>query len=108
MQMLEIKPILIGQALKIEAIERGKRLGGCEGRLLADKLYIDEIDCNDEFIYDGIVRAALNTAALNGVDKAEFMLSDLHLIKKLGFIMDNKMEIDSIEQFLTKCKKCMN
>ncbi len=72
-----------------------------------DRIVIDYIDdSGDILLFDGIARSILFKALLSGINKAEF--SDLQIDKflRLGFVQSNYKLIDSIDDFLSKCKSC--
>lgn len=72
-----------------------------------DKVIIDYInDGDDILLFDGIVRSILFKALLSGINKAGF--SDIQIDKflRLGFVQNNYKSIDTIEDFLSKCKSC--
>lgn len=60
----------------------------------------------DILLFDGIVRSILFKAMLSGIDKAVFsdMQGDKFIL--LGFVQNNGKTLDSISEFLSKCKSC--
>ena len=60
----------------------------------------------DTALFDGIIRAVLNSAFLNGINIAKFENSvDEKLLYKFNFITKSDNKINSIEAFLSGCKK---
>lgn len=119
--MLEIKPaediakyanklheheILIEDALVFIA-QDGEEIGHLISYIDDGALHIMEVECADDtYLYDGIIRAALNAARNRNIDKAVFHLDDVEKIEKLCFVADGEKDIKSIEKFLSKCKNC--
>lgn len=119
--MLEIKPaediakyanklheheILIEDALVFIA-QDGEEIGHLISYIDDGTLHIMEVECADDtYLYDGIIRAALNAARNRNIDKAVFHLDDVEKIEKLCFVADGEKDIKSIEKFLSKCKNC--
>ncbi|NMB30864.1 MAG: hypothetical protein GX988_05445 [Clostridiales bacterium] len=118
--MLEIKPVKgIAYADKLQELgvliedanifvaEDGEEVGHLISYFDDSILHIIEVECgNDIYLYDGIIRAALSSAMTRNIDSAQFHLKDMENIKKLCFVKDNEKNIESIAEFLSKCKSC--
>ncbi len=63
-------------------------------------------DGDDILLFDGIARSILFKALLSGINKAGFSEIQIDKFIKLGFVQNNYKTIDSIEDFLSKCKSC--
>lgn len=93
--------------LVVESFDKGKVNGYGFYHLDDDRVIIDYInDGEDILLFDGIARSILFKAMLSGINKAVF--SDIQIDKflRLGFVQNNYKTIDSIEDFLSKCKSC--
>lgn len=93
--------------LAVESYDKGEVNGYGLYHLENDKIVIDYInDGDDLLLFDGIARSILFKALLSGINKAGF--SDIQIDKflNLGFVQNNYKTIDSIEDFLSKCKSC--
>ena len=97
-------------AVVLEALQRGQVLGACLFAVDGETAVIHSVDCgDDDSLYDGLVRAALNMALSRGAVRASFALADRSVCRRLGFVRDDSgAAIDDIASFLTKCKKCAN
>lgn len=72
-------------------------------------LIIDYIDAKgDILLYDGLVRSILFIGMMKNIDKAKFKNDDFDTLEKLGFIKNKCKYIDSINDFMNKCKTCNN
>lgn len=93
--------------LVVESFDKEKVNGYGFYHLENDAVVIDYInDGDDILLFDGIARSILFKALLSGITKAGF--SDVQIDKfiKLGFVQNNYKTMDSIEDFLSKCKSC--
>lgn len=93
--------------LVVESFDKGEVNGYGFYHLENNKVIIDYInDGEDILLFDGIARSILFKALLSGINKAGF--SDIQTDKflRLGFVQNNYKSIDSIEDFLSKCKSC--
>lgn len=118
--MLEIKPVKgIAYADKLQEFEipiedanifiaeDGEEIGHLISYFDDNTLHIVEVECGDDiYIYDGIIRAALSSAMIRNIDRAQFHLRDVENLKKLCFVKDDEKDIESIAKFLSKCKSC--
>ncbi|NMA79491.1 MAG: hypothetical protein GX967_02460 [Clostridiales bacterium] len=87
--------------------EDGKEIGHLISYIENAILHIVEVECGDDiYLYDGVVRAALNSAMTRNIDKAQFHVKDMGILKKLCFVKDGEENIESIMKFLSKCKSC--
>ncbi|MFT3951068.1 MAG: hypothetical protein QM689_03825 [Oscillospiraceae bacterium] len=57
-------------------------------------------------VTDGLVRSVLFLAMLRGVEQAHFCVENTAQISRLGFVTDAKKYVDSISDFMGKCKNC--
>lgn len=87
-----------------EVLCNDKPCGSAICEINEESIAFYEINSDDGDIYDAIVRTALNTASLRGIDRAYFKIADKAMLKKLSIINEND-DIPSIEQFFY-CKKC--
>lgn len=58
------------------------------------------------FFYDGLTRAVLNYAVLNGINKCCFTIADLSSLENLGIIKKGEFILDDIQAFFAS-KKCL-
>ena len=65
-------------------------------------------DNSDILLFDGIIRSILFLAMMKGIAKARFNLTQTDKLIKLGFVQNNYNCLDSIEEFMSKCKSCKN
>lgn len=96
------------EAFIYEAKERGERIGFAvfeneEGRVT---LTCAEYG-GDEQLLDGLVRAGMAWLCDCGISSLYFGEKlDRGVLKKLGFVSDDKNDVDSVCEFLKTCKKC--
>lgn len=97
-------------AIVLEATECGQALGSCIFTLTEGSLHLRDVDCEDDSLYDGLVRAALSYALQQGVDHALLLAEDAGRLQRLGFVQavdeTGVQSIPSIDKFLTVCKNC--
>ncbi|MCD8328619.1 MAG: hypothetical protein LUC25_05930 [Ruminococcus sp.] len=93
--------------LVVESYDKGEVNGYGFYHLEGDSVSIDYIESyQDLILFDGIVRSILFKAMLSGIDKAVFSDAQLGKFQMLGFVQNNYKTIDSIGEFLSKCKSC--
>lgn len=102
--MIEILHEVSGKRVEF-TLSDGGELGKCVCSSEADYFAVEELDCPPPF-YEGMVRAALNYAAQNGLDRALFGLSEEHIsaLKSRGFPITGR-QIESIAAFFA-VKRC--
>lgn len=105
--MIEILHTVSGKKAVFALSDGGEELGKCVCSSEADYFAVEELDCPLPF-YEGMVRAALNFAAQNGLDRALFKLpaEQLAALKSRGFPITEE-QIESIAAFfaLKHCAK---
>ncbi len=96
--MIEIRHGVSGKKVNF-TLSDGGELGKCMCSCEADYLLIEELDCPLPF-YEGMIRAALNYAAQNGLDRALFKLPEEQTaaLKSRGFPI-TEGQIESIAAF---------
>ncbi len=95
------------EAKIIEAFDNEKVIGFSIFRYFEDKIQISIVECNDDkYLFDGIIRTALFKASLLGIDKAEFLMTDLKFAEALGFINNGSNCLSSIQSVMNGCKSC--
>ncbi|MCD7727690.1 MAG: hypothetical protein LUH08_00975 [Ruminococcus sp.] len=93
--------------LVVESYDKGEVNGYGFYHLEGDSVSIDYIESyQDLILFDGIVRSILFKAMLSGIDKAVFSDVQLGKFQMLGFVQNNYKTLDSIGDFLSKCKSC--
>ncbi|MCC8192619.1 MAG: hypothetical protein LIO41_06260 [Ruminococcus sp.] len=93
--------------LVVESYDKGEVNGYGFYHLEGDSVSIDYIESyQDLILFDGIVRSILFKAMLSGIDKAAFSDVQLGKFQMLGFVQNNYKTLDSIGDFLSKCKSC--
>lgn len=91
----------------LEAIDCENVIGFCVYACTADILKIFAVECKDDLLlYDGLIRSALFKASGFGIDRVEFFLADLNIVKKLGFLKNESNYSASIQNFIKGCKNC--
>ena len=97
--MIEILHDVSGKKAEFTLSDGGEELGKCVCSSESDYFSIEKLDCPLPF-YEGMVRAALNFAAQNGLDRALFGLSEEQILalKSRGFPI-TKGQIESIAAF---------
>ena len=99
-------PIIMLTA-KGETFDKGRVNGYGLFHLDSECVFLDYIeDGGDILLFDGIARTVLFKAMLSGIDKAELSQNQIEKYKMLGFVQNNYKTIDSIDDFLSKCKSC--
>lgn len=118
--MLEIKPVKgIAYAGKLKELgipiedanifvaQDGEEIGHLISYIDDSTLHIVDVECGDDiYLYDGIVRAAMNFAMARNIDKAQFHVKDMGNLIKLSFVKEGEKSIESLMKFLSKCKSC--
>lgn len=92
--MIEILHAVSGKGVLFTLADGGETLGACSCAAETDLFSIEELSCPLPF-YEGIIRAALNFAAQNGLDRAVFRLPEeqISALKSRGFpITGGQME----------------
>ncbi|NLZ47043.1 MAG: hypothetical protein GX896_10175 [Clostridiales bacterium] len=70
-------------------------------------LFIDYIDSESDLtLFDGIVRSILFLTMLKGIEKAIFNQILTETCVKLGLLEKNQNQLNTISDFLGKCKSC--
>lgn len=93
--------------LAVESFDKGRVNGYGLFHLDSECVFLDYIeDGGDILLFDGIARTVLFKAMLSGIDKAELSQNQIEKYKMLGFVQNNYKTIDSIGDFLSKCKSC--
>ena len=97
--MIEILNNVSGKKAVFTLCDSGEALGKCECSSEADYFLIEELDCPLPF-YESMVRAALNYAAQNGLDRALFKLPEVQIsaLKSRGFPITGR-QIECIATF---------
>lgn len=97
--MIEILHTVSGKKAAFALSDGGEELGKCVCSCEADYFAVEELECPLPF-YEGMVRAALNFAAQNGLDRALFKLPEeqLSALKSRGFPI-TEGQIESIAAF---------
>lgn len=91
----------------VEAVDGDDILGSGIYHFEDGKLVVDHVDSKGDLcLFDGIVRSVLFLAMLKGIDIAELRLEDMEYAVKLGFVQNNDNFIQSITNFMSKCKSC--
>lgn len=60
-------------------------------------------------IIDGVIRTILFKGMLGGINKCEFRITDSEKkakLIKLGFITEDRLSVDDINDFMSGCKSC--
>lgn len=96
--MIEILNNVSGKKVEF-TLSDGGELGKCVCSSEADYFLIEKLECPLPF-YEGMVRAALNFAAQNGLDRALFKLTEEQIskLKSRGFPI-TEGQIESIAAF---------
>ncbi len=93
--------------LAVESFDKGVVNGYGLYHSDSECVFLDYIeDGGDILLFDGIARTVLFKAMLSGIDKAELSQNQIDKYKMLGFVQNNYKTIDSIHDFLSKCKSC--
>ena len=93
----------------IEAFDNNKVIGFAIFMYHDDNVKIFYVDYNDDkYLCDGLIRTILFKASLLGIDKAEFLMSDIKLIEDLGFVQKGHNGLVSIQSIMNGCKSCKN
>ena len=97
--MIEILHNVSGKQAVFTLSDGGEELGKCVCSSEADYFAVEELSCPLPF-YEGMVRAALNFAAQNGLDRALFKLPEeqISVLKSRGFPI-TEGQIESIAAF---------
>jgi hypothetical protein len=83
-------------------------MGYCLFSYQEDGIKIFLVECfEDEPLFDGLVRAVFHFAAQNGFERAEFGKNiNQNLLKKYHFVENGTYCVESMSDFLSKCKNC--
>lgn len=93
--------------LAVESFDKGTVNGYGLYHSDGKSVFLDYIeDGGDILLFDGIARTVLFKAMLSGIDIAVLSENQLDKYKLLGFVQNNYKTIDSIEDFMSKCKSC--
>lgn len=94
--------------LVLEARDNEELLGTLTAFLENDTIIITNID-TEEFLVDGLCRAALNWALNRGISSCLFKMENNSVLDKLmalGFVKNNNYSIPDIDNFFTFHKNC--
>ena len=89
------------------AYTKDELLGYIRCRKEGEGLFIEAVETQDIDIADGLVRVVFDAAIQIGSDTARFSEAvDPSLFEKLRLPVDEKRYINSLSDFLHKCRKC--